>query len=179
MRFNGAPAGGGYAADVGSRTSLAVLADVATTECVDNKSRQPTLERATARMEGHLLSEPAPGWRSVRQCDFYPDAQPPALLVFLPRRGGVRRLLDYSLEHPSAPMYIRSDALADEVDAQVGAYADDTSHPTSGFNGVSLALHICETVDLYGFGSPRDKFYSPPRDEKSGAQQLYLSLIHI
>ena len=173
MRFNGAPAGGGYAADVGSRTSLAVLADVATTECVDNKSRQPTLERATARMEGHLLSEPAPGWRSVRQCDFYPDAQPPALLVFLPRRGGVRRLLDYSLEHPSAPMYIRSDALADEVDAQVGAYADDTSHPTSGFNGVSLALHICETVDLYGFGSPRDKFYSPPRAEKSGAQHLY------
>ena len=41
------------------------------------------------------------------------------------------------------PVYIRSDALGEEVDAQVGAFQDDTSHPTSGFNGLSLALHIC------------------------------------
>jgi hypothetical protein len=34
-------------------------------------------------------------------------------------------------------------------------------------------LHICETIDLYGFGSPRDKFYSPPRAEKAGSQHLY------
>ena len=70
-------------------------------------------------------------------------------------------------------VYIRSDALADEVDAQIGAYQDDSSHPTSGFNGIGLALHICETIDLYGFGSPRDKFYSAPRAEKAGAQHLY------
>ena len=175
MRFNGAPAGGGYAPDVGSRTTIAMLADVATTECVDGKSKQPTLDasRAEARLEGHLLQEPAPGWRSVAHCLFYPDAQPPPLVLFLPKRGGVRRLLDYALEHPTTPVYIRSDALADEVDSQVGAYADDTSHPTSGFNGLSLALHVCETIDLYGFGSPRDKFYSPPRAEKAGAQHLY------
>ena len=175
MRFNGAPAGGGYAADVGSRTTLAMLADVATSECVDNKAKQPTLDvyRATSRLEGHLLQEPAPGWRSVSHCQFYPEALPPPLVLFLPKRGGVRRLLDFSLEHPTTSVYIRSDALADEVDAQVGAYADDTSHPTSGFNGISLALHVCETIDLYGFGSPREKFYSPPRTEKSGAQHLY------
>ena len=82
-------------------------------------------------------------------------------------------MLDYAVEHPAEKVFIRSDALADEVDSQVGAYQDDTSHPTSGFNGVALALHVCETIDLYGFGSPRDKFYSPPRAEKAGAQHLY------
>jgi hypothetical protein len=173
MRFNGAPAGGGYASDVGRRTGLAVLADVATTECVENKARQPTLAHVEARLEGHLIPEPGPGWRAVPHCSFYPEASPPPLLLFLPRRGGVRRLLDDSIEHPTTPVAIRSDALADEVDAQIGAYADDTSHPTSGFNGVSLALHICETIDLYGFGSPRDKFYSPPRAEQKGSQHLY------
>jgi hypothetical protein len=65
------------------------------------------------------------------------------------------------------------DAMGEEVDTQVGAFQDDTSHPTSGFNGVCTALHICETIDLYGFGSPRDKFYSPPRAEKAGSQHLY------
>ena len=40
--------------------------------------------------------------------------------------------------------------------AQIDAYKADTSHPTSGFNGIALALHICETIDIYGFGSPRD-----------------------
>jgi len=43
-RFNGAPAGGGYASDVGARTSFAVLADIATSECVDNKAKQPALD---------------------------------------------------------------------------------------------------------------------------------------
>ena len=71
--------------------------------------------------------------------------------------GGVRRLVEFATEHPAAAVYIRSDALAEEVDSQVSAYQDDTSHPTSGFNGVNLALHVCETLDLYGFGSPREK----------------------
>ena len=173
MRFNGAPAGGGYANDVGSRTTLAVLADVATTECMDGKSRQPSLVIDKGHMDGHLLQEAAPGWRSVRGCDFYPESSPPATLFFLPRRGGVRRLLDYSIEHPSTPVLIRSDQLGEEVDSQVDAYKDDSSHPTSGFNGIILALHICESIDLYGFGSPRDKFYSPPRKEKEGSQHLY------
>lgn len=173
MRFNGAPAGGGYGHDVGSRTTISVLADVATTECVDGKAKQPTLELRSAKIEGNLLQEPAPGWRAAHHCQYYPDATPPPFLFFLPRRGGVRRLVDYAVEHPEQETYIRSDALADEVDAQIAAYREDTSHPTSGFNGVVLALHICETVDLYGFGTPRDKYYSPPRAEKAGAQHLY------
>jgi hypothetical protein len=173
MRFNGAPAGGGFATDVGARTTLSVLADVATTECVDGRARQPTLDHTAARLEGHLLQEPAPGWRAVSGCTYYPEAEPPPMMLFLPRRGGVRRLLEYAIAHAAEPIYIRSDALGDEVDAQIGAYADDTSHPTSGFNGVALALHICETVDVYGFGTPRDKFYSPPRAEKAGTQHLY------
>ena len=175
MRFNGAPAGGGYEEDVGARTTLAVLADVATTDCVANKARQPTLDRyaATTRMDGNLLLEPSPGWRQVSHCLFYPEAEPPPSILFLPKRDGVRRLLEYALDHANMPVYIRSDALGDEVDAQIRAFQDDTSHPTSGFNGAVLALHMCETVDFYGFGSPRDKFYSPPRAEKAGSQHLY------
>ena len=174
MRFNGAPAGGGYAADVGARTTLSVLADIASTECIAGKARQPTLDPyAHARMDGNLLQEPAPGWRQVSHCQFYPEAEPPPSILFLPKRDGVRRLLEYALSHATMPVYIRSDALGEEVDAQVGAFQDDTSHPTSGFNGLSLALHICETIDIYGFGSPRDKFYSPPKVEKAGTQHLY------
>ena len=174
MRFNGAPAGGGYADDVGSRTTMAVLADISATECTANKARQPWLDpHASSRMEGHLLQEPAPSWRQVSHCAYYPQANPLPSVVFLPKRDGVRRLLEYALDHASVPVYIRSDAMGEEVDAQVGAFQDDTSHPTSGFNGVCLALHICETIDLYGFGSPRDKFYSPPRAEKAGSQHLY------
>ena len=55
----------------------------------------------------------------------------------------------------------------------MSAYQEDSSHPTSGFNGVVLALHMCESVDVYGFGTPRDKFFSPPRAEKAGSQHLY------
>jgi hypothetical protein len=185
IRFNGAPAGGGYGADVGARTTLSVLADIAMSECVDNKAKQPFLEKggshvasasslAGARLDAsNLLLEAAPSWRPVRQCDFYQESEPPATIVFLPRRGGVRRLLDYIVENPQLSAYIRSDALADEVDEQIAAYKDDSSHPTSGFNGVVLALHLCELIDLYGFGTPRDKFYSAPRTEKSGSQHLY------
>jgi len=185
IRFNGAPAGGGYGADVGARTTLSVLADIATSECVDNKAKQPFLEKggshvasasslAGARLDAsNLLLEAAPSWRPVRQCDFYQESEPPATIVFLPRRGGVRRLLDYIVENPQLSAYIRSDALADEVDEQIAAYKDDSSHPTAGFNGVVLALHLCELIDLYGFGTPRDKFYSAPRTEKSGSQHLY------
>ena len=185
IRFNGAPAGGGYGADVGARTTLSVLADIATSECVDNKAKQPFLEKggshvasasslAGARLDAsNLLLEAAPSWRPVRQCDFYQESEPPATIFFLPRRGGVRRLLDYIVENPQLSAYIRSDALADEVDEQIAAYKDDSSHPTSGFNGVVLALHLCELIDLYGFGTPRDKFYSAPRTEKTGSQHLY------
>ena len=185
IRFNGAPAGGGYGADVGTRTTLSVLADIAASECVDNKAKQPFLEKggshvasasslAGARLDAsNLLLEAAPSWRPVRQCDFYLESEPPATIFFLPRRGGVRRLLDYIVENPQLSAYIRSDALADEVDEQIAAYKDDSSHPTSGFNGVVLALHLCELIDLYGFGTPRDKFYSAPRTEKSGSQHLY------
>lgn len=120
-RFNGAPAGGGYASDVGARTSFAVLADIATSECVDNKAKQPALDGSSpARtLDNNLVVEVAPGWRVVHYCEYYPEASPPATVLFLPRRGGVRRLLDYTIEHPAHKVYIRSDALADEVDAQV------------------------------------------------------------
>ena len=37
----------------------------------------------------------------------------------------VRRLLEYALSHATMPVYIRSDALGEEVDAQVGAFQDD------------------------------------------------------
>ena len=124
-------------------------------------------------MVGMLLLEPSPGWRHVTDCDFYPDQSPAPAILFLPRRGGLRRLVDYTMEHRDAPIYIRSDAFGEEVDSQVPAYQDDSSHPTSGFNGVNLALHICETVDVYGFGSHREKFFSPPRQEKPGSQHLY------
>ena len=99
IRFNGAPAGGGYGADVGARTTLSVLADIATSECVDNKAKQPFLgtggshvasasSLAGARLDAsNLVLEAAPSWRPVRQCDFYPETEPPATIFFLPRRG--------------------------------------------------------------------------------------------
>ena len=70
---------------------------------------------------------------------------------------------------------MRSDEFGEEVDAQIDAYRADSSHPTSGFNGVLLALHLCETLDVYGFGSPRDKYFSLARAEKPGSQHLYRS----
>ena len=56
----------------------------------------------------------------VPHCDFYPETRPPAAIVFLPRRGGVQRLIDYAVDHPTAEVFIRSDALADEVSGTVG-----------------------------------------------------------
>ena len=77
--------------------------------------------------------------------------------------------------HGDEQLYIRSDRFGEEVDAQIDDYRSDKSHPTSGFNGVMLALHLCATLDIYGLGSPRDKYYSPPRPEKAGSQHLYRS----
>jgi hypothetical protein len=173
IRFNGAPAGGGWAADVGRRTSLSVLADVATTACIEGKARQPTLAAGAPGVERGLLLEAAPGWRDVHACDYYPEAKPPPATLFLPKRGGGRRLAEFMAEQPDAELYLRSDDFGAVVDAQIEAYRADESHPTSGFNGVVLALHVCETVGVYGFGSPRDKFFSAPRAEKAGSQHLY------
>eukprot|EP00966_Prymnesium_polylepis_P325491 7381472-Prymnesium_polylepis.1 len=72
-------------------------------------------------------------------------------------------------------MYIRSDQFGREVDSQIAEYAEDDSHPTSGFNGVNLALHICASVDIYGFGSPRAKYFSSAKAERKGSQHLYRS----
>ena len=71
------------------------------------------------------------------------------------------------------PIYIRSDEFANEVDGQIAEYQQDSSHPTSGFNGVSLALRVCATVDIYGFGSPRAKYFSAAKLERQGSQHLY------
>jgi hypothetical protein len=57
----------------------------------------------------------------------------------------------------SEKFYIRSDAFGREVDSQIVDYQQDKSHPTSGFNGINLALHLCGVIDIYGFGSPRAK----------------------
>jgi len=162
IRFNGAPAGGGWAPDVGRRTSLSVLADVATTACVEGKARQPTLTGGAAQLatlDSGLLLEAAPASRAVHKCEYYPEATPAAATLFLPKRGSVRRLAEFMAEQPAAELYIRSDDFGALVDAQIAAYHDDESHPTSGFNGVVLALHMCERVGVYGFGTPRDKFF--------------------
>ena len=47
MRFNGAPAGGAFAPDVGAKTTLVLLADVATTDCLEGKARAPYAPAAT------------------------------------------------------------------------------------------------------------------------------------
>jgi hypothetical protein len=177
MRFNGAPAGSAFTADVGARTTLVLLADVASTECVDGQARAPYAAAAAAPAVGasHLLPELAVSWRPIKGCNYYPEAEPPPRLLFLPKRGGVERLVEYALAHPEQQVSIRSDQFADEVDAQIDAYKADTSHPTSGFNGINLALHLCETLDIYGFGTQREKYFSPPRPEKEGSQHLYRS----
>ena len=100
IRFNGAPAGGGYGRDVGARTGLSILADVTSTECLKRQSRQPVLSQA-ARMDGALLQEADPEWRTIAHCDFYAaEGSPPTPVLFLPKRGSVRRLLEYAIEHP-------------------------------------------------------------------------------
>ena len=177
MRFNGAPAGSAFTADVGARTTLVLLADVASTECVDGQARAPYAAAAAAPAVGasHLLPELAVSWRPIKGCNYYPEAEQPPRLLFLPKRGGVERLVEYALAHPEQQVSIRSDQFADEVDAQIDAYKADTSHPTSGFNGINLALHLCETLDIYGFGTQREKYYSLPRPEKEGSQHLYRS----
>ena len=52
-------------------------------------------------------------------------AQPPPIILFLPRRGGARRLLEYAIAHPATSVYIRSDAFGDEVDSQVPSMGRD------------------------------------------------------
>ena len=182
MRFNGAPAGGGYAADVGSKTTLSLLADTVSSECLKGTAKQTVLDAAAAEPAlvpaTKQLAEPAPGARSVHGCDFYgrESASSPPELFFLPQHGTAQKVLAYAAEHhPAEKVHVRSDALADEVDGQIDAYRTDASHPTSGFNGVNLALHICETIDVYGFGTHRDKYFSPPKKERPGSQHLYRS----
>ena len=46
------------------------------------------------------------------------EAEQPPRLLFLPKRGGVERLVEYALAHPEQQVSIRSDQFADEVDAQ-------------------------------------------------------------
>ena len=140
---------------------------------LDAAAAEPALVPATKQ-----LAEPAPGARSVHGCDFYgrEGASGPPELFFLPQHGTAQKVLAYAAEHhPAEKVHVRSDALADEVDGQIDAYRTDASHPTSGFNGVNLALHICETIDVYGFGTHRDKYFSPPKKERPGSQHLYRS----
>ena len=90
----------------------------------------PFLTR-TAPCAGTLLLEASPGWRAVDYCNYYPES-PDAALLFLPKRGGVRRLLEYAFKHAprsSGQVYIRSDQLADEVDAQVTPLAPQAEAP--------------------------------------------------
>jgi hypothetical protein len=179
MRFNGAPAGGAFAPDVGAKTTLVLLADVATTDCLEGKARAPYAPAAIMQESdgrpAHLPKEQPVSWRPVKGCNYYPEAPQSPHILFLPKRGGVERLVEYALEHPRQHVLIRSDQFADEVDAQIEQYKADTSHPTSGFNGINLALHLCETLDIYGFGTQREKYYSLPRPEKEGSQHLYRS----
>ena len=106
-----------------------------------------------------------------------------SMTLFLPRRGGAQKLLEFAAKQIGSRFYIRSDSFGSEVDSQIVEYQEvltrapfpagretlaltlraaacgtqDDSHPTSGFNGVNLALHMCGLVDVYGFGSPRAK----------------------
>ena len=77
MRFNGAPAGGGYAADVGTRTTLSLLADTVSSECLKGTAKQTVLDAGvlyalyvvepsgySLQINGYLESAPAlvPTW---------------------------------------------------------------------------------------------------------------------
>lgn len=154
-----------------------VLADVVTSDCVEGKSRQTIAAVAptASLVDGKLLRETQISWRAVKGCNFYPDAVDKPMLLFLPKRGAVERLVNYAIEHPEQRISIRSDQFGEEVDSQIAQYRADSSHPTSGFNGVNLALYMCETLDIYGFGTQPEKYFSPPRAEKEGSQHLYRS----
>lgn len=176
FRFNGAPAGGGWARDVGTRTTVSVLADVQTRQCVGGKARRIEL-RSAQPAQGSF--EPERVERVIADCDFYGgEGNAGGILLFLPRRNGAAQLLRYAHEHSGADgprAFVRADSFGEYVDTHIGAYAEGRSHPTSGFNGVHAALALCETLDLYGFGSPREHYFSPPREEREGAQHLYRS----
>ncbi|KAJ1624264.1 glycosyltransferase family 29-domain-containing protein [Pavlovales sp. CCMP2436] len=168
IRFNGAPAGGIWARDAGAKTSLSVLADVQTRQCINGKATAPPgggeAERAAAPIAG---------------CDFYAEARTDAsAILFIPRRNGVGPILHHArspIGRRGPRVLVRSDAFGDYVDSRIPAYAEGRAHPTSGFNGVHAALAMCETLDLYGFGTPREHYFSPPREEHDGAQHLYRS----
>ena len=176
MRFNGAPAGGGYASDVGRRTTVAVLADVISSECIGGRAKQTVASNVLPELRQNQLEETSPSERRVSGCAFYQEQSPPPAIVFIPRKGAAQKLLEYSAKLKGAPrVYIRSDAFGKEVDSQIQEYQQDHSHPTSGFNGVNLALHVCATIDIYGFGSPRAKYFSASKLERQGSQHLYRS----
>lgn len=151
MRFNGAPAGGTFVDDVGARTTLAIIADVQGKACIGDRAPD-----GSSRPGG---------------CHFYADAG--VTTLFIPGPDMAPKLLAYIAREPPHSAFLRSDAFADYVDSQVPAFANGSSHPTSGFNGALVALALCAAVDFYGFGTPREHYFSPARPEKPGSQHLY------
>lgn len=176
LRFNGAPAGGGWARDVGTRTTVSVLADVQTRRCLAGKGVRPGLRALSGDdVEPQLVERP------VRGCDYYARddgrGDERSAILFIPRRNGAAQLLRYAREHGAhgPRVLVRADSFAEYVNSHIAAYAAERSHPTSGFNGVLAALALCATLDLYGFGSPKEHYFSPSRPERDGAQHLYRS----
>lgn len=181
FRFNGAPAGPPWERDAGSKTTVAILADVQTRLCASDRASRPTMRppQGPETTWQHTL-EP------VRGCEFYARTPAPISIVFIPRKNGASQILRYAAKEAAvgsasalgrsgaAPtMRVRADSFAAHVDSQIDAYANGTSHPTSGFNGVVAALALCASVDLYGFGTPREHYFTEWRTERKGAQHLY------
>ena len=131
MRFNLAPAGGEWGADVGNRTTVRILTD---------KVVAPYMKSAGGKGKGKAsLSR------------FGRVAEPQStLLLYCMAQGWVGKCMhDQRVSHVN-PVFLRY--LRSELDVHQGR----GRLPSAGLAGMAMAISRCSRVTLYGFGNASD-----------------------
>lgn len=128
MRFNLAPAGGEWSADVGSRTTVRILTD---------KVVAPYMKSA--------------GKAKVPTSRFGRAAEPAStLLLYCMAQGWVGKCMHENRVSHVNPVFLK------HLRAELDAFHGRGRLPSAGLAGMAMALAHCSTVTLYGFGNASD-----------------------
>ena len=130
MRFNLAPAGGEWAADVGNRTTVRILTD---------KVVAPFMKSAKSKPGNGALSR------------FGRAAEPESvLLLYCMAQGWVGKCMHEQRVGHVNPVFLKH--LRAVLDLQSGR----GRLPSAGLAGMAMAISHCSRVTLYGFGNASD-----------------------